>query len=210
MKTVIVMPAHNEEKTIGEIIRKCRAYGKVIVVNDASTDSTEKIAKKEGALVISHKKNKGLGSALRTGFSEALRSKAGVIITIDADGQHLPEDIPKFIKKIQEGCDFVLGERDLSNYPLVKKIGNFFLNYATNLVCRTRLKDTESGFRAFTRQALEKMSLKADKYEIAAEMVREVGRNRLKTANVPVKVPFYVKGVRVKDGVKNFFYLLHN
>ena len=208
MKTVIVIPAHNEEKTVASVVKKCRKYGTVIVVNDASNDSTEKMAKEAGAIVITHKRNKGLGGALRTGFSKALQLKADIIITLDADGQHVPEDIPKFIEKINEGYVFVLGERDLHRYPLVKKVGNFFLNRATNLVCRTKLSDTESGFRAFTGDALKKMVLDAEKYEIATEIVKEVGRNRLKTANVPVDVPFYVKGVGVVDGIKNFLFLI--
>ena len=208
MKTIIVMPAHNEEKTVGKTVKACKKYGIVIVINDASTDRTSEVAKKSGAIVFTHKVNRGLGTALRTGFSEALKMNAEIIITIDADGQHLPEEIPLFLKKIEEGYDFVLGSRDLSSYPWVKKFGNFFLNSATNTIAGTKLKDTESGYRAFKRAALKKLLLKAQRYEIAAEIVKEVGRNKLKTANVPIHVPIYVKGVGVKDGIKNFLYIL--
>lgn len=207
-KVAIVMPAYNEEKTVGNAVKKCKKYGAVIVVDDASKDRTAEIAKKAGAFVITHKINRGLGAALRTGFGYALKTDADIILTIDADGQHLPEEIPKFVKKIDEGYDFVLGARDLGRYPLIKKAGNFFLNAATNFVSGTRLKDTESGYRAFRKSALEKLSLKAERYEIAAEIVREIGRNRLKAANVKVKSPVYVKGVSVTDGIKNFLYIL--
>ncbi len=206
----MVMPAHNEEKTVGSTVKACKKYGSVIVVNDASSDRTEEAAKKAGAVVITHKVNRGLGSALQTGFAAALKTGADIIISIDADGQHLPEEIPKFISKIQEGYDFVLGSRDLEKYPFIKKFGNFFLNRATNLICGTKLKDTESGYRAFRREALANMSLKAERYEIAAEIIREVGRHKLRAANVPVKVPIYVKGVGVKDGIKNFLYILRS
>ncbi len=208
MKLVMIMPAHNEERTVGETVRKCKKYGQVIVVNDASSDNTADAAKKSGAVVITHKINRGLGGALRTGFAAALKMDADIIITIDADGQHLPEEIPLFLKKMREGYDFVLGARDLSKYPFVKKFGNFFLNRMTNMVSGTRLKDTESGFRAFRRAALAKLDLKAERYEIAAEIVKEVGRNRLKSANVPIHIPVYVKGVGVTDGIKNFLYIL--
>lgn len=206
---VIIIPAYNEEKTIGDIIKKSKKYGKVIVINDASTDRTASIAQNAGAIVISHKKNSGLGSALRTGFERALKMNVDVIITLDADGQHDPDDIKKFIEKINEGYDFVLGERNLRNYPFTKKFGNFFLNIATNFISGTNLKDTESGFRAFKKNALKKLCLKAERYEIAVEIIFEVGRNKLKATNVPIKSPTYVKGVGVIDGIRNFLFLMH-
>jgi len=207
-KIVIIIPAYNEEKTIAGVIKRAKKYGSVVVIDDASKDHTNAIAKKSGVKVIRHPKNRGLGGALRTGFNHALRTKCDVIITLDADGQHRPEDIPRFLKKIEQGYDFVIGNRDLRKYPYVKKFGNFFLNIATNLVAQTNIKDTESGFRAFTKAALKKMKLKANRYEIAAEIIYEIGRNRFKTANIEIKSPVYVKGVGVTDGVKNFAYLL--
>jgi glycosyltransferase involved in cell wall biosynthesis len=207
-KIALIMPAHNEEKTIGNVIHKAKKYGKVIVINDASVDATASVAKKAGAFVITHKQNKGLGGALRTGFSYALKMHYDVIITIDADDQHKPEQIPLFINKINEGYDFVLGKRDLKNYPFVKKFGNFFLNKLTNAIAGTNLKDTESGFRAFTFHALNKLQLRSERYEIAAEIIYEVGKNKLRAANVKISSPVYVKGVGVTDGIKNFLFLL--
>ena len=209
MKVAIVMPAYNEEETVGNIVRKTKKYGQVIVVDDASKDNTSKEAKRAGAVVVSHKVNKGLGSALRTGFSTALKMRPDIVITIDADGQHKPEEIRKFVELVDEGYDFVLGERDLSKYPFVKKFGNFFLNRITNFVSGTHLKDTESGFRAFRADGLKKLYLKAERYEIAVEIVFEVGRNRLRHTSVKISSPRYVKGVGVWDGVGNFLYLLH-
>ncbi|HLC77391.1 MAG TPA: glycosyltransferase family 2 protein [archaeon] len=209
MKVAIVMPAYNEEKTVGSIVRRSKKYGRVIVVDDASKDNTASEAKKAGAIVIRHKTNKGLGSALRTGFIAALKTKPDVVMTVDADGQHEPEEIRKFLRLIEEGYDFVLGERDLTKYPFVKKFGNFFLNGITNFVSGTHLSDTESGFRAFTASGLRKLYLKAQRYEIAVEIVFEVGRNKLKHTSIPISSPSYVRGVGVWDGVKNFLYLLH-
>lgn len=208
MKIVIVMPAYNEESTVGSAVTEAKKYGRVIVVNDASTDRTAAEARKNGAVVVTHSTNKGLGSSLRTGFEKALRMGAEAVITIDADGQHSPEDIPKFIKKLKQGYEFVLGQRDLSRYPFTKRLGNFFLNIATNFVSGTSLKDTESGFRAIKASALRRMYIKSERYEIAVEIVFEAGKHRLKAANVPIRSPVYVKGVGVWDGVKNFKYLL--
>lgn len=204
----MVMPAHNEENTIADVIKKASRYGNIVVIDDASVDSTVLEAKKAGARVIIHKENMGLGSALRTGFDYALKNKYDVVLTIDSDGQHVPSDIPKFLGKINEGHDFVLGERNLSKYPLIKKIGNFFLEFATNFVSGTKLKDTESGFRAIKIEALRKLILKAERYEIAVEIIYEVGRNKIRAANVPISSPVYVKGVSVKDGINNFRYLI--
>ncbi|HJZ12759.1 MAG TPA: glycosyltransferase family 2 protein, partial [Acidobacteriota bacterium] len=189
MSNVIVIPAYNEEKTVGRVVREAKKYGKVVVVDDASHDKTAQEAKKAGATVISHKVNRGLGGALQTGFNAALKMGADIVVTIDADGQHKPEEIQQFIDRINRGYDFVLGARDLRKYPFVKKFGNFFLNNATNFVSGTNLKDTESGFRAFRADALRKMYIKAERYEIAVEIVFEVGRNKLRTINVPISSP---------------------
>lgn len=210
MTTLIIIPAYNEEKTIGKVIKEAKKYGSVLVVDDASHDSTAMVAKKAGAKVIGHKQNRGLGAGLRTGFAAALKTRSDIIITIDADGQHLAGDIPRFIKKINEGYDFVLGARDLEKYPFIKKFGNFFLNHLTNCISGTKLKDTESGFRAFRRSALAKLRLSAEKYEISAEIVYEIGRNKIKATSIQISSPIYHKnkGVSVADGIKNFLYLL--
>ena len=204
----IVIPAYNEEKTVAAIVKKAGKYGKVIVVDDASRDKTAIEAKKAGALVIVHKANQGLGGALRTGFEKALQLHADIIITIDADGQHRPEEIPRFVEMIEAGYDFVLGTRDLSKYPFVKRFGNFFLQFFTNLISGTNLRDTESGYRAFKGEALKKFYLRAERYEIAVEIIFEVGRNRLKYANIYVDSPIYRKGVSFWDGINNFRYLM--
>ncbi len=207
---IAVIPAYNEEKTVGRIVAETKKYvDKVIVVDDCSKDGTSSEAKSRGAIVIRHKKNGGLGASLRDGLAKALELKGDVILTLDADGQHEPMYIGDFVKKINEGHDFVLGERLLYRYPLQKKIGNFFLTHATNFISGTKLKDTESGFRAFTADALKKLNLKAERYEIAVEIVFEAGRNNLKTANIPIGAPPYVHGVGALDGLKNFLYLLH-
>lgn len=208
MKTVIIIPAYNEERTVSWVVEEARKYGSVIVIDDCSTDDTAELARKAGAKVVTNEKNSGLGYSLRAGFSRALETNADIIITMDADGQHSPKDLPKLIKKVEEGYGFVLGERNLSKYPFVKKFGNFFLNAATNFISGTELKDTESGFRAFRKEALQKLYLTANRYEIAVEIIFEVGRNDLKACNAPVDSPVYVKGVGILDGIKNFLFLM--
>jgi len=208
---IAIMPAYNEEKTIVDVIKRTKKYvDKLIVVNDASVDRTAALAAKAGAKVISHKVNRGLGGALRTGFEHVLESAklTDIVITIDSDGQHNPEEIPKFVEKIEQGYDFILGARDLKMYPLRKRIGNTLLTTLTNLICKTSLADTESGFRAFRACALAKLDLHAERYQIAAEIIFEIGRNKLRSANVEIESPKYRSGVTVKQGVDNFIYVL--
>jgi len=209
---IAIMPAHNEEKSIKKVIGRTAKYvDKLIVVDDASTDRTNKIVKKMNVILITHKKNRGLGGALRSGFKKALeiaKNEDDIILTIDADGQHDPDEIPRFIKQVNKGYDFVLGKRNLSKYPFIKKFGNAFLNYMTNLICDTDLRDTESGFRAFTKRALKGMIFRAERYEIASEILYEVCRRAIKSSNVDISIPIYVKGVGIWDGFKNFWYLM--
>ncbi len=210
---IAVIPAYNEEKTIGEVVKKTKRFvDKVIVVDDGSHDRTGKIARKFGAIVLTHRKNQGFGTSIRDGLRYALRIGGDAIITLDADGQHDPSDIPKFVHAIRRGYDFVLGRRDLRKYPLIKKLGNLFLTLATDFISGTYLRDTESGFRGFSRKGLKKILpyLKGRRYEIAAETIFAVGLFKLRYTNVDVKSPIYIygKGVGFWDGVKNFRYLL--
>jgi len=211
MKTVAVMPAYNEEKTIYEMVKKTKQYvNKIIVVDDGSSDNTAKLAKLAGAVVIRHKKNMGLGSAIRTGLERARKFGADITITLDADGQHNPKDIKKFIEKINQGYDFVLGKRNLSKYPFYKKLGNLSLSFMINLISGTALLDTESGYRAFSKNCLKKIKLQAKKYEIAADIIFQIGKYNLRACNVNLSPSIYRRGrgVTVFDGFKNFFYLL--
>lgn len=207
-----VIPAYNEERAISEVVRAARRYvDKVIVVNDCSSDSTSERAKSAGALVLSHSQNRGLGASLRTGFAKALelsKHDSDIIVCLDADGQHDPGDIPKLAGKIEEGYDFVLGRRDLSRYPLRKRIGGRGLTFGVRLLGGPALSDTESGFRAFRASALRKMKLVAERYEIAMDIISEVSRLGLKACNVPVSSPRYVRGVGVWDGFKNAWFFL--
>ena len=207
MKVIAVIPAYNEEKTVARVVRQTKKYvDKVIVVDDCSSDSTGELAKKAGAKVVRHKRNRGVGCSWRTGFKEVLKEKADVVITIDADGQHKPSDIPKFLKAL-EGVDFVIGTRDFSVYPFTKRFGNWGLRSITNLLSGTKVKDTESGYRAIRSGLLGKMKLTGERYEICAEIIYEAGRNKGKIAEVPIKVPVYVKGVGVLDGLKTGLFI---
>lgn len=209
MKVIAVIPAYNERKTIAEVVKRTRKFvDKVVVIDDGSKDNTGELARKEGAKVLVNKQNMGVGYSKRRGIKTAIEFGADIIVTLDADLQHSPEDIPRFVKKVKEGYDFVLGSRNLEKYPWIKKFGNFCLNNLTNFICGTKLKDTESGYKAFSAEAAKKMNLKAKGYHIESEIVYEVGKNKLRYTTIDIQSPVYRKGVTVLGGIKNFIYLL--
>ncbi len=209
LKIIAVIPGYNGEKTIGTVIKKSSKYvDKIIVIDDSFTKKIGKIAEKDGAVVFYNRGNKGVGYSRRRGIKEALKVGGDIIVTLDDDLQHKPEDIPKFIEKIKEGYEVVIGTRKLKKYPFIKKFGNFWLTLLTNIICKTRVYDTECGYKAFSKKALKKLNLKAQRYEIEAEIVYEIGRNKLKYTCIKIDSPLYRKGVTITQGIKNFIYLL--
>lgn len=152
MKVSVILPALNEEKTIGEIVKRVKEYAdQVIVIDDGSSDRTTEKAKEQGATVISHGENRGYVASLRTGFRNA---NGDIIVIMDADGQHNPEDIPRLLKPILAGeADLVIGARD--------KLSSFSERLITRLTrFRVDTKDACSGFRALRRDVAKKMRVK--------------------------------------------------
>jgi len=151
MMISLIIPAYNEEKTIGTIVKKAKRYvDEVIVVDDGSHDKTYEIALKYGAKVIRHNRNMGYIQALRTGFKA---SSGDIIVTMDADGQHNPEDIPRLLHPLLRGnADLVLGVRD--KLTLSEKIITLLTNF------RVKISDASTGFRALKREIALKMKIK--------------------------------------------------
>ena len=206
-KVIAVMPAYEEGSRIGDVVDGVRAQVEVVVVDDGSTDDTAAVAREHGALVLRHIVNRGAGAAVATGIHRALELGAHVIVTVDADGQHRVEDITIVIKPVLEDeADVVIGSRFLGgvdDMPLVKRIGNWGLNWLTRLLYGVPLTDSQSGFRAFNRRAAELFELRVDRYGFCSEMVGEAARNRLRLVEVPIRSHYFdtKKGTGVADGV---------
>lgn len=205
----IVIPAYNEARTIWTVVSACKKHGIVIVVDDGSKDETSMLAKECGAIVLTQPVNMGVGFATTTGNNYAIRElKCDIVINIDADGQHSPEIIPELLKKINEGNDFVFGSRmkDNEDMPLIKLIGNNFITSFNNFIFGINISDSQTGLRAFTSSAYEKLSLKSDGYSICSEFACEVGRNKLKYREVAIKAVYddwtKVKGTNLFHGLK--------
>ena len=187
MKLIVMIPAYNEEANIGKVIREIKDYvknAKVLVVNDGSTDKTVEIAKKNKAdYIISNKHNLGLAQTFKKGLEESLRLGADIIVSTDADFQYNQKEIPKLIKPIVEGkADVVLTNRNvfsLNHMPLSKKYGNILATYVTRLVSGFKVRDAQSGFRAFSREAALRLNILSD-YTYVQETIIQTVDKRLR------------------------------
>jgi len=193
LKTFIVIPAYNEESSLGKVIKrlKRRGYNNIIVVNDGSKDQTLETAKKENVLVYNLIINSGLGVALKTGIKAAVLNGADIIVTFDADGQHHINDIKKIVKPISEGeSDVVIGSRLLNrkkNMPFMRRIGNSGLNFVTFLLFGIWVTDSQSGLRGFSRKAAQKIEINSDRMEVSSEIIKEIKEKELRFKEVPIK-----------------------
>jgi UDP-N-acetylglucosamine---dolichyl-phosphate N-acetylglucosaminyltransferase len=204
MGVVIIIPAHNEAATISRVIQAAKNYGRVVVVDDGSTDNTAAVARRYGVVVLQHIVNLGKGCALKTGCDYAVREHAEHIVVIDADAQHDPHDIPLFLDALNDK-DIVFGYRTLSNkMPRILRFGNEFINNVSTVLYGLRLHDTQCGYRAFTREAYKKLRWSAQDYSVESEMVSSAGKHGLRYAEVPIKTVYTnkYKGTTVIDGVK--------
>jgi glycosyltransferase involved in cell wall biosynthesis len=194
---VACIPAFNEDLTLPSIIMKTQKYvDKVLVYDDGSEDMTGEMASSLNAYVIASEKNQGKGVAIRRLFEQALEFNPSVTITIDSDGQHDPNEIPKFIAPILKGeADVVLGSRYIdgawTDAPLYRRMGLTIVNLISNGSGNIRIRDTQNGYRAYSRRALEAMlQCEAKGYGIETEQLEVAKQHNLRIKEVPVKVRY--------------------
>ena len=190
MKVIALIPAYNEETTLAAVLKKTAPFvDHVLVVNDGSSDRTAEIANAHGATVVTHVINRGLGAAIGTGFAAAQKLGADMVITLDADGQHDAEEIPKFVEAVEQGADVVIGSRMLtrSGMPWYRQVANALGNLVTFVLFGAWVTDSQSGFRAFTDYALRQIEIKTNRMEVSSELIAESRRNKLNLVEVPIK-----------------------
>lgn len=194
IKSVAVIPAYNESTVIGDVVSLCREHVDVVlVVDDCSSDQTGVVAERAGAQMLRHPLQRGAGRATATGLMAALQLGAEYVVTLDADGQHLPSEIPQVLKPVKEGeADLVVGCRHLERQgmPLIRRAGNSFANLWTWLMLGASVSDTQSGFRAYTRSAVERLPLTARGYEFCSHTLGEAARLKLRVVEVPITVVY--------------------
>lgn len=202
----VIIPAYNEEKTIREVVlRSKKQKVKVVVVNDGSVDTTPKIVKKLGVVLINHKRRKGKGEAIKTGLKYVIKNypKAKYMVLMDADLQYLPEDIPKILNPLKKGeADIVMGYRNWKKIPFRHRIGNFVWRKSFNLLFGTDFKDTNCGFIGLNKRAAEKIvNVLRGGYIIENTILASALKNKLKIKQVPITV-IYKKKSKILRGVK--------
>jgi len=210
-KVFVVIPAYNEEQVIGLVIDEVKAAGNfwIVVVDDGSEDNTFSICKADtDVIVIRHKINRGKGAAVKTGVAAAKAFDADIIVTLDGDGQHDPQDISALIEPIfNDGVDVILGTRmtDPDGMPLIRKVANYIGNFFTWCFYGIWVSDSQSGFRAFSKYSASIINTKADKYEYDSKIIREINNNKLRFKEVPVKVRYtgYSMGKKNQQGFTN-------
>ena len=196
MNITIGIPAYNEEKNIASIIIKLKKIAqKIIVCDDGSTDLTGEIAQKLGAIVISHPKNLGYGSGIRSIFQKAKEIKSDILVTFDADGQHQVQDIEKVIEPILKNkADIVIGSRFLDNKnvsaPEYRKIGIKLITKVTNSTLKEKITDSQSGFRAYSKDVITKLEPGDVGMGISTEIIIKASSRGFKIAEVPIIIKY--------------------
>lgn len=186
------IPAYNEEKTIAKVVLLTQKHvDRVIVCDDGSTDLTAEIAQRLGVVIVRHKKNLGYGAAIQSLFEKAKSMNADVMLTLDADGQHNPEDIPKLLKPIEDNeADIVIGSRFLGgaekDIPRYRRIGIRVITRMSNGKVEGKISDAQSGFRAYSKKAIQGLELQENGMGVSAEILMKSGGENLKVSEVSI------------------------
>jgi hypothetical protein len=206
---VVGIPAFNEEKTIARVVLEAQEYADIVVVcDDGSKDMTGEIAERLGAVVIRHKGNFGYGAALQSLLKRARELNADVLVTLDSDGQHNPAEIPRLVKPIEEGiAEVVLGSRfkdetGTAEMPLYRQLGVKVITKLANGSGKNGVSDAQSGFRAYSRYALDSLSMSENGMSASVELLRKADKIGLKVCEVPITCR-YADSVGVKTSTEN-------
>jgi len=224
-RVLVCIPAFNEAKSIGEIVMRSKKYANgVIVYDDGSADNTSEVAESSGATVIRNPENKGYGVAIRSLFQAAKENDADIMVTLDSDGQHNPDQIPEIIEPLKHGFDIVIGSRFLNNIdkqkvPKYRTFGIKTITKLTQAASYNAITDSQSGFRAYTKNALSKINLFEDGMAVSTEILLRGSEKKLPMTEVPITVRYDMKdrsthnpithGISVSYSVFQFISLRH-
>ncbi|MFC1873707.1 glycosyltransferase family 2 protein [Chloroflexota bacterium] len=206
-RVIAVIPAFNEERYIGTIVLKTRQYSdEVVVVDDGSTDKTAEVAGLAGASVIRHEQNKGYGASIQALLADAREKHFDILVLLDGDFQHNPDEIPKLIAPVAEGFDLVIGSREAQgiNIPRYRRFGQRIISVLSRILSGKKLYDSESGFRVFSRRAVEVLELKENGMAVSAETIARAAEKGLKITESPISVVYTADGSTLHPLVHGF------
>jgi len=201
---LVLIPAWNEASRIRPVIEAFRGSLPVLVVDDGSNDDTVAITREVGATVVVHPQNMGKGVALSTGFAWALEREYEAVLTLDADGQHDPEEAPKFIEAYERGeGDLIIGRRNFREMPLYRAFANGVGTWMLSQALGDRIYDNQCGYRLYTRRLLETVDMERTGFEFEVEVVVEAIAAGLKIGWVDIRTIYGV-------GKKSYFHPFHD
>ena len=201
MKIWVVIPAFNEQGTLGVILDELKEKSELIlVVDDGSTDNTSSVARQRGVRLIRNEQNYGKGVSLKKGIKYLLDNEEfDYILTMDADRQHAPAEIDKFLEQAKQSQYFVVGNRmaNPEGMPMVRILTNKFMSWLISKIMQQRIPDTQCGFRLIKREVLENISIETDNYQIESEILIKAARGGFSIKSIPVK-SIYFQGAKSK------------
>jgi len=217
-RIVVAIPCYNTAPFIADIVSKTSQYAdEVIVIDDGSSDGTAEAARASGATIVCHGKNRGYGGSIKSCFTSARQNNADILVIIDGDAQHDPTEIPAVVKPVLDGvADIVIGTRfsdTHNNMPKYRSFGIKVINFIYNLGASTKTSDAQSGFRAYTRKALETIELTANGMDASVQTLIVARRKGLRMKDVPITCKYHsgsstlnpiIHGIGVALGVMRF------
>lgn len=218
--TYVVLPAYNEATRIRPVIVDIASKGyNMVIVNDGSSDNTLEVVKQvkkefpDKIHIFSLMINRGVGIATQTGFEAVLRFNPKYVVSMDSDGQHSADDLDEMIKPLVTGeAEAVIGVRPFEDMPKTRSFANSVMNFLTKIFYRVDVSDSQTGFRAITVDALDKISINAAGYLISSEFIREVNDNNIPFAEVPIQTIYtpetQAKGTNVTVALKILFQMI--
>ena len=193
-RVIALIPVLNGAGSIAGVIRGCLAHcAQVVVVDDGSSDGSGDVAKQAGATVLRHDVNRGKGAALKTGFQWAVEHGVDGVITLDADGQHLPDEIPRFVAAHREtGADLIIGGRAHLFGEMLprRRRANRFSAWSISVASGHKVTDSQSGFRFYSTALLRKVRLSTDGFDMESEVIVRAGRHGFKIVTIPIGLGF--------------------
>ncbi len=211
MKACAVIPAYNEAARVAPVVRGVIAAGlPPLVVDDGSADATSEVALEAGATVIRLTPNQGKGVALKTAFQWAIDQGLDAVVTLDADGQHDPAEIPSFLEAARrKSADIVLGSRmgDIRTMPPVRAATNFLMSALLSHIAGVRIADSQSGYRLVRTRVLRAIRLVSDRYDMESEMLVRAARRRFRITHVPIRTIYTGGPSSIRPGVDTLRFL---